>query len=233
MRLFSRVRLLLLSPYLFLFVLNLAFIPSTLLYGLFDQIVLEPKDGGEVFITLSVLPSNLNELVELYEAIPNPGYEFVGWKSDHMGANNGMGENYFLHRWDMDKGEPEGDKILTARFSKVATEYLVESFYEVEIIGEGFIYFNSEEISEGLIQETYEAVPKEGYAFIGWSLFYLDNYPYKIYKFHYDPKVIFPEKRKFITARFGKICDHSEVHLSNDLIEGHNTYEDQSFRNGH
>lgn len=232
MRLFSHVRLLLLSPYLFFWVLNLAFIPSTLLYGLFDQIVIEPQGGGEVFVTLSVLPSDLNELVESYEAIANPGFEFVGWQGDHMGANNGMVDNYYLHRWDMDQNEPEDYKTLTARFSKVASEYLLESFYEVKIIGEGLIYFNSEEISEGLIQETYEAVPEEGYAFMGWSLFYSDNYPYKIYKFHYDPKISFSEKRKFITARFGKICDHPELHSSNDQIEGLNTYEDQSFRNG-
>lgn len=84
-------------------------------------------------------------------------------------------------------------------------------------LGQGFFYWpqaspaeggaiNSSiaSISEDAIAEHYQAVPAPGYVFDSWSLYPQGEHAESLYVHTYDPRLIFTQEIKMITARFIK-----------------------------
>jgi hypothetical protein len=84
-------------------------------------------------------------------------------------------------------------------------------------LGQGFFYWpqaspaeggriNSSiaSISEDAIVEHYQAVPAPGYVFDSWSLYPQGEHAESLYVHTYDPRLIFTQEIKMITARFIK-----------------------------
>lgn len=186
-----------------------------IIYAGFDEIVIVPEEAGEVLIAVPGLLEGATETFEYYEAIAYQGYEFYKWTGSHMGADKGSTNSSYEHRWEIGAPETTEYKTLTAHFRSIAQS----SFYFLNQTEGGTVSVEIDTISENLIQETYEAQPEDGYAFVSWNLYPSGTHSYKQYVFEYDPTLFYTEEIKPISANFAKICTHSDYDSISQELE--------------